>query len=135
MMVVARESKDGKPVNLAEVADRAHISRRYLEQVAISLKNAGLLKAVSGKNGGHLLGRPADQISLGQIVEAAMGPINIVDCVANPDNCLMVETCECRSVYQLINSRIKGVLDSFSLADLAESRVKAAVAKQMEMGG
>jgi Rrf2 family protein len=134
MMVVARESKDGKPVNLAEVADRAHIPKRYLEQVAISLKNAGLLKAVAGKNGGHLLARPAAEISLGEIVEAAQGPINVVDCVLHPDRCLMTEECECRGLYQLINVRIREVLNSFSLADLAERRLAAAVARQLEEG-
>ena len=52
MMVIARESRDGIPVNLGVVSNLASISHRYLEQVAISLKNSGLLKAVSGKKGG-----------------------------------------------------------------------------------
>ena len=132
MTVIARQCRDGKPVNLAEVADRAHISRRYLEQVAISLKNAGLLKAVQGKHGGHLLGRPAEDISLGEIVEAAMGPINIVDCVLHPEECMMIEECGCRGLYQLINARIRETFNSFSLADLAEKRVELEVARQLE---
>lgn len=131
MTVIARETKDEKPINLAEVADRSKISHRYLEQVAISLKNAGLLRGVSGKKGGHLLVRPADQITLCEIVEAAIGAINIVECVENPEMCLMVDGCECRSVYCLINRRIRDSLKSFTLADLAENRINGKVAEEM----
>jgi len=123
MMVVARESGDGKPVSLGLVAERTAISRRYLEQVAISLKNAGLLRAVSGKNGGHLLAKPMGEISLGEIVEAAIGPINIVQCVCEPDDCMRSEGCECRRLYVLINQQIKDAFNSYTLSDLAERKI------------
>lgn len=131
MTVVARETRDGIPVNLAEVADRTALSKRYLEQVAISLKNAGLLKGISGKKGGHLLTRPAKDIRLGEIIEAAIGPINIVDCVLNPDICMLVDGCECRSLYQLINQRILESLNAYTLDDLAEHRVDRLAKKQL----
>ncbi len=129
MMVIARESEKGKPMNLAEVAERGHISYRYLEQVAISLKNAGILKGVSGKNGGHALSRPAGDIRLGEIVEAAIGRINVVDCVHNPDECMWVDDCECRVLYCLINQRIRNTLNSFTLADLADGLVEEKAGK------
>ena len=44
MIVVARHSGDNKPINLTEIAKLTSISRNYLEQVAIHLKNAGLFK-------------------------------------------------------------------------------------------
>ena len=124
MMIVARESRDGTPVNLGLIAERTAISRRYLEQVAISLKNAGLLKALAGKKGGHLLTRPAREIMLDEIVEAAIGPINIVDCISDPDSCISMEECECRSLFVWINKRIKGAFNAYTLADLAEGRVE-----------
>jgi len=130
MMVVARDTHDGVPINLAEVADRTHLPRRYLEQVAISLKNAGLLRAVAGKNGGHLLTRPAKDIKLGEIVEATIGPINIVECLADTEACMLVEGCECRSLYSMINTSIRDAFNAFTLADLAERRV-AGMVKQM----
>ena len=126
MIVVAREASDGKPVNLSFVAERSAISKRYLEQVSISLKNAGLLKAVTGSKGGHLLAKAPQDIKLGEIIEATIGPINIVECVSNSENCLMSDTCECRSLYLLLNHRIKELFNSFTLADLIDHKVEAA---------
>jgi len=128
MTVVAREGDDDTPINLGEVSDRTKISRRYLEQVAISLKNAGLLKAVSGKKGGHLLARPADDIRIGEIIEAAIGQINIVECVSNPEACIHLDGCECRGLYSLINQQIRETLNSYTLADLAERKIDKKIA-------
>jgi Rrf2 family protein len=133
MMVVAQEGKDATPVNLGVVSERTSISRRYLEQVAISLKNAHLLRAISGKNGGHLLTRPADKILLGEIVEAAIGPINIVECVGDPESCMVLEGCDCRSLYVLINQQIRGAFNKFTLADLANHQMAKEVAKELSV--
>lgn len=125
MQVVARQTTDGTPINLAEVANRSALSRRYLEQVFISLKNAGLLKAVTGKHGGHLLARPASDIRLIEIVEAAIGPINIVGCLACPDDCMQSSHCDCRNLYMLINDRIRGAFSAFTLSELADGAFKS----------
>jgi Rrf2 family protein len=127
MIVIAQEGKDGGPVNLGVVAAHTGVSRRYLEQVSIALKSAGLLKGVSGKHGGHLLGRPAREISLLEIVEAAIGPINVVECASNPEACSRNKTCDCRALYRLINHQLSRTLAGFSLDDLAQGRVRLAV--------
>ncbi len=123
MICFSRESRDGKPVKLADVARRTELSHRYLEQVAISLKNAKLLKGMSGKNGGHILARPAEKIKLGEIVEAAIGEVNVVDCVLDPDICMRSEKCECRDLYCLLNKRIRDTLNEFTLADLEQGKI------------
>ncbi len=118
MLDISRFGRDGKPVSLTSVAERTDISRGYLEQVAMALRNANLLKTVSGRYGGFKLARPAREITLGRIIEAAIGPINLVECVANPEDCMRSQSCECRLVYKLINRRITEVLDEYTLADL-----------------
>jgi Rrf2 family protein len=123
MMYISRETGEGVPINLAEVARHTGVSIRYLEQIAIPLKNAKLLKAVPGKKGGHFLARPADRIKLGEIVEAAIGEINVVECVLEPDTCIRVNGCECRELYCILNQRILDTLNQFTLADLEEGRV------------
>ncbi len=120
MVVIARHSDAASPMSLEKVAKATRISRRYLEQLAMSLKGAALLRSVSGRKGGYSLARPAEQISIGQIVEASIGPINVVECVGSPGICIKADLCECRLLYMLINRGIKDVLNRHSLADLAD---------------
>ena len=120
MIVIARYSENGKPVSLERVAQITDLSRRYLEQLVIGLKEAALVKGISGRSGGYLLARAAGDIKIGQIIEAAIGPINIVDCVLQPDTCLRSDICECRCLYWLINNGITQVLNECSLADLSD---------------
>lgn len=123
MIMIARMGKNREPVKLADMARHTDISHRYLEQVAISLKNAKLLRGIPGKKGGHVLARPADRIRLGEIVEAAIGEINVVECVMNPDSCMKIGGCECRDLYCLLNSRITDTLNEYTLADLEQGRI------------
>ena len=124
MVEIARHTNGSKKVSLNQVAKGTHISRRYLEQLAIALKNSDLITGVTGKGGGYMLAKPADKIKVGEIVEASIGPINIVDCVMQPEMCMLTDFCVCRPIYQRINDRITDILDEFSLADLASMKPK-----------
>jgi len=80
MLDISRYSKQGEPVHLREIATRNNLSKGYLEQLVVSLKNAQLIRSFSGRGGGYLLVRPPEQITILEIVEATIGQINIVDC-------------------------------------------------------
>jgi len=119
MVAISRLSTDNQPVSLERVAARTRLSKRYLGQLAIKLKKASLIRGVSGRRGGYLLAKAPEEIKIGQIVEATIGPINIVDCVLEPDTCMLSDYCECRELYSLVNEKIRGVFYGFTLADLA----------------
>ena len=132
MIAITRlTSDDAEPVSLGEVAKRTQISRRYLDQLAAALRNATLLRSVSGRAGGYVLARRPEDISIGQIVEAAIGPINIVDCVRQPKICLKSDLCECRWLYTLINNRITAALNEFTLADLAQKNWREKMKREL----
>jgi Rrf2 family cysteine metabolism transcriptional repressor len=131
MIQIAQHSGTGKPVNLTDIAKTTSVSKRYLEQLVIPLKNASLLRGVSGKEGGYLLARSADEIRVGDIVEASIGPINLVDCVADPNHCMKTEWCECRPLYMLLNRRIRDAFNSFTLSDLAEHKIEEIVENEL----
>jgi Rrf2 family protein len=120
MLDVGRNGRKDRPVSLAAVSERTGLSRGYLEQVAAALRTARLIRAVAGRNGGYRLARAAGEISIGEIIEAAIGPICLVDCIDDPEACLRTEYCECRVVYALINHRIAEVLHGYTLADLLD---------------
>jgi len=120
MLDISRYSKQGEPVHLREIATRNNLSKGYLEQLVVSLKNAQLIRSFSGRGGGYMLVRPAEQITILEIVEATIGRINIVDCVSHPEECINAEYCECRTLWDILNNKITDVLAGYSLTDLSK---------------
>jgi Rrf2 family protein len=122
MLDICRNGDSETPISLASVSERTGISHGYLEQVALALRSARLVRGVAGRHGGYTLARRPEEISIRQIIEATIGPVCVVDCIDEPEACPRADYCECRVVYALINHRIAEVLEEFSLADLAEPR-------------
>lgn len=128
MTTVARQGTEESPVSLEAVAEATELSIAYLQQIAIALRHAGLLRGVAGRSGGYVLTRPADEISVAEIVEAGIGPISVVDCVCEPEYCTKADGCETRLIYMLLNRSITRLLESYTLADLCDpARLAAAV--------
>lgn len=113
---------DEQPMQLKDISERQGISSRYLGQIVISLRHRDLIRGIAGKNGGYVLAKPASAIRVTDIIEAAIGPINVVDCVAVPESCNKTEICECRPIYALVNERIIEALNSFTLEELVKER-------------
>lgn len=124
MVEIHRQGDEKSPVSLSLVAKNTKLSRRYLEQLVINMKKAFLLKGVSGKLGGYLLSRPAEKIKTLDIIEAAIGPISVVNCVAKPKSCSASKGCECHDLYTIINKTIIAMFSKVSLADLSEGKAK-----------
>jgi len=136
MLDVARHGGELVPISLTDVAKRCGLSRGYLEQVALPLHAARLLIGVPGRRGGYRLGRPADEITVADIVEATIGKISIAPCIDDPGSCPRSETCECRLLYSLINLRITEVLDRYTLAEMMDPSWLRTVSRAIdELGG
>jgi Rrf2 family protein len=118
MVELGRELKKKDLVHLGKIARITGLSDNYLAQLAMSLKNNGLLIGVSGKKGGYRLGRPAEEIKLGEIIEAVIGPINLTECVEHPEICMNASFCESRIIWTIVSSRVLETLNEFTLADL-----------------
>jgi Rrf2 family transcriptional regulator, cysteine metabolism repressor len=115
---------EARPVGLKEVAEKQGLSMRYLEQLVVPLKSAGLIRAVAGKHGGYLLARDAKEIKVGEIVEAALGPIRLLACLTPDAECDFKDVCTSRKMWGLINTRITDVLYEYTLADLSEKDMR-----------
>lgn len=120
MADIARHAS-GQPVPLRDVAERQGLSKLYLSQLATALRNASLLRSVWGNRGGYVLARPANEIKLREIIEAADGPVNIIECVVDDRACERARTCEAIHVWRDINQAIVEVLDRYTLGDLIGS--------------
>jgi Rrf2 family protein len=118
MADIARHGGGGRPVPIRDVAERQQLSRHYLAQLAMPLRDSNLIKSVWGQKGGFLLTRPAGEIRLLDIVEAVDGPVGIADCVLDPNYCDRVATCDCFGVFCAINRKIASTLNEFTLQDM-----------------
>lgn len=108
------------PIPLKSVAERQNLSEHYLEQLIAMLRKAGLVKGVRGAQGGYILAREPDRITVGDVIRALEGPIAPVYCVSEeaPGDCVEAADCIPRSVLARVRDGIAGVLDAISLADM-----------------
>lgn len=124
MIVLAALGPDGKPpvVQIREIAEREQMPAKFLEQILLSLKNAGLLHSKMGVGGGYHLAKAPGEISLGQIVRVLDGPLAPVKCVSQmayePCGCPDEETCGLKLVMGDVRNAIAKLLDGTSLADV-----------------
>ncbi|MEN6391896.1 MAG: Rrf2 family transcriptional regulator [Syntrophomonas sp.] len=127
-MVDIAQQQDAGPVAIHTIAQRQSLSSRYLEQLLIPLKQAGLVKSLRGAQGGYVLGRSAVKITVGDIIRVLEGPIAPVDCVneINPDECMRAEHCVTRKVWTRLRDTMNEVLDSYTLEDLAQESMPLA---------
>lgn len=111
------------PVALGAIAERQSISEEYLEQIFSSLRKSGIVESVRGAQGGYRLGRPANKITVGDILRALEGSLSPVDCVQenNPVSCARYEECVMKDVWRKMRDSINAAVDSISLADLVEN--------------
>lgn len=127
MITLAETSQmDGSPamMQIKEISQREHISPKFLEQILLTLKNAGLLHSKMGVGGGYYLARPASEITLGQIFRVLDGPVAPIKCVSQMAyescGCPNEETCGLRLAMSDVRNAIAGILDNTSLADITK---------------
>ena len=85
MVDIAEHQKDGY-VTLKDVALRQGISKKYLEQIALHISQAGMLRAVRGYQGGYMLAKPASEYSVHSILEVVEGSMVPVTCLQQTPN-------------------------------------------------
>jgi Rrf2 family protein len=113
MLALARTYGQGS-VFLKDVAKGEEISEKYLSQIMIPLRGAGLVSSNRGVHGGYTLARSPAEITLRQIVEPLEGEC-LVDCVNNPAACGRVLTCASRDVWTLLGVKISETLAGITL--------------------
>lgn len=109
-------------MQIKEISLREQISTKFLEQILLTLKNAGMLHSKMGVGGGYYLARSASEITLGQIFRVLDGPVAPVKCVSQmayePCGCPDEETCGLRLVMGDVRNAIVDILDQTTLADV-----------------
>ena len=104
-----------------DVARRKRIPQKYLEQILLNLRNAGILVSKRGVGGGYSLSRSPENISLGEIIRTVEGSLSPVNCVSigSHVNCPEESSCGLYSVMLEVRDAVSSVLDNTSLKDVA----------------
>lgn len=110
------------PIELREIARRENISLKYLEQVIIPLRTAGLVKSIRGSKGGYSLAKPPSEISLNDLVEILEGPVNLAECVKDSKACQRSPICVTRDIWRETSEAIHKIFRSITLEEMVNRR-------------
>ncbi|MBM3705125.1 MAG: Rrf2 family transcriptional regulator [Actinobacteria bacterium] len=112
------------PVLLKDVCESQEMSLKYLSQLIIPLKIAGLISSSRGAHGGYFLARPPEKIKLSEVIIAVEGSVDIVECVANPEICNRSDKCITRDIWAEIGKKCFETLDSYTLQHIADRQLE-----------
>ncbi len=120
MMLDLAKHFDEGPVQISDISKRENISVKYLEQLIIPLKKAGIIKSFRGPKGGHILTSPPDEITIGDIVRILEGGIDLIDCIENPECCDRMDHCLMRGIWEEATKAMYEKLDSVTLSSIIQ---------------
>lgn len=119
MYDLAVHSGDG-PQSIKLIAERQGIPEAYLEQLIAVLRREGLVISNRGAQGGYRLSREPREITVGDVLRALEGGLNLVDCLLEEDSC--GKTCDCpsRLVWMKLRDGLNSIVDGISLQDMID---------------
>ena len=123
MLDIAQNQNDGY-VTLKDIAQRQNISKKYLEQIALQLSQANVLRAVRGHQGGYRLVRePADYTAFEilRIAEGSLAPVACLD--QDPNLCERKDFCLTLPLWMHLGQLVENYLDSVTLQDLLDGKI------------
>lgn len=118
LMLSLALSYDKGTLPLKAIAAQQQISEKYLEQIINPLTKAGLVKSYRGAQGGYVLSRPPQKISVGEILQVLEGSLAPTDCVDHP-TCPNSDYCVSLSLWKKMKEALDDVVDHTTLADMA----------------
>jgi len=108
------------PVKLKDISASQDISLKYLEQVMFPLRVSGYVKTRKGSQGGYLLAKPPENITMLEIVECVEGPVSPVECVDDEALCNRAKICVTRETWISLKNVIRSELEKITLSKLIE---------------
>lgn len=125
LMVQLGQRAGRGPASLAEIALEEDLPRAYLEQLVMSLRDAGLVRSTRGARGGYELTRAPGEIRMSEVLRALEGPIAPMVCASEDAEhaviCDRSSRCTVNVLWVRIRDAVTGALDSMTLADLVPS--------------
>ena len=117
-------------ISIQELAKREKIPKKFLEQVLLALKKAGILQSSRGKTGGYTLHADPAKVTLGDITRAVDGPLTPLPCVSTAapvkcPGCCSLENCWLRAVMREVGEGMAAVLDQITVAEICRRAIQS----------
>jgi Rrf2 family protein len=132
-LIVLADHGEEEPIMIAEIAERARVPRKFLEQILLDLKRRGIVRSLRGRAGGYLLGRQPKNITFAEVIRTIDGPLALSPCVSTTayhkcEDCDDEETCAIRKVLLAARDATAAILEERTLAGAMTSRRRARAA-------
>src|ERR1700755_3712532 len=116
LLYLAAQGETG-PVQIAEIAEKEKIPRKFLEAILLELKKTGIVRSHRGRQGGYSLGRAAKDISFADVLRGTDGPLALSPCVSvmayrQCDDCFDEAVCGIRKALLAARDATAQVLES-----------------------
>jgi len=119
----------GDPVKAEQISEAQSIPLNFLENILAELRRGGIVESRRGAAGGYLLGRPAEEITVADVIRAVEGPLANVRGVS-PDLLEYEGSAErLRDVWVALRANVRGVLEQVTLADIAKGELPPFIAE------
>jgi Rrf2 family protein len=122
----------GGVVSIQELAKAGDMPTKFLEQILLMLRKGGFVKSKRGVNGGFLLAKPPQEITIGDVVRFIEGPIGPISCVEEEcyKGCKDIKSCIFRDVWKDVRHSISVIIDTTTLEELVQKYRKKKAAPQ-----
>ncbi|HJX48503.1 MAG TPA: Rrf2 family transcriptional regulator [Gaiellaceae bacterium] len=119
----------GDPVKAEQISEAQSIPLNFLENILAELRRGGIVESRRGAAGGYLLARPAEEITVADVIRAVEGPLANVRGVS-PDLLEYEGSAErLRDVWVALRANVRGVLEQVTLADIAKGELPPFIAE------
>lgn len=106
-------------VLVGDIAAAEGLPESYLAKIFQELAREGIVRSFRGAKGGFSLGRPSDEITLRQVIEAIEGPITLSCCMSSSENCAKIPNCSLHSVLTRAEQDLVAMLEATTFQELA----------------
>jgi Rrf2 family protein len=121
-LVALARAREGSTMMIGQISQEQAIPKKFLEQILLELKRAGLVMSLRGRAGGYGLLKAPSEITFGEVLRLVDGPIAPLPCLSKIayrkcEDCQDEASCEVRHVFERVTLASRAVLDSTTLAD------------------
>ena len=124
LIVLADEKAgEGRALRIEEIAKRSGTPKRFLEQILLEIRNAGIVSSIRGRSGGYMLEKDPATVQLSELLRLIDGPMAPLPCLsqrhyARCEDCTDEETCRIREIFGSVFASYLLLIESLTLADL-----------------